>query len=184
MASQDIGAILDLYSSVFTSGCFTYSAAALINYTIIGTVATVVPVSNAECANLIRATFTINVLQYIPWGAMSALRVLALSRMNWMLSGIVFILSEGPIVINLIQYGYKLGGENVLTTGCQGDETLTPLQGEICKIFQTPSIFSICCVPDQCHSSRYTSHRGHGRGDVEEGSASNRDVISGRDFAV
>ncbi|KAI0674558.1 hypothetical protein C8Q78DRAFT_989459 [Trametes maxima] len=71
---------------------------ALMNYTLIGTIATAVPVSDYVCGNLIRATFAINVLQYIPWGAMSALRVLALSRMNWMLSAVVFLLSEAPIV--------------------------------------------------------------------------------------
>ncbi|KAI0676146.1 hypothetical protein C8Q78DRAFT_957978, partial [Trametes maxima] len=84
------------------------------------------------CALLSKVQFAVQVSQHIPWGAFSALRVLALTRMSWTFSSIVFVLSIGPAVVNFLEYGYGLSGVNVLTTGCQGFDTLTREEGEMC----------------------------------------------------
>ncbi|KAI0640700.1 hypothetical protein C8Q79DRAFT_435413 [Trametes meyenii] len=114
---------------------------ALVNYDILG--ATLfAPLSDTVCALLSKAQFAVQVSQHIPWGAFSALRVLALTRMSWTLSSIVFVLSIGPAAINFLEYGYGLSGVNVLTTGCQGFDTLTRREGEMLSIVSRTTLIA------------------------------------------
>ncbi|KAI0642075.1 hypothetical protein C8Q79DRAFT_1013952 [Trametes meyenii] len=89
------------------------------------------PLTIQSCALLIKAQAGITIFQYMPWAAFSALRVLALSGMRWSLAVIVFVLGSGPAVVNFTEYRYGITGANVLTTGCQGEDNLTPRLGDI-----------------------------------------------------
>ncbi|KAI0640675.1 hypothetical protein C8Q79DRAFT_1014901 [Trametes meyenii] len=60
--------------------------------------------------------------------AFSALRVFALSQKNWVLSSTVFILSLGPVAVNLTVYGYGLRGQNAPLYGCQGLDGATVVE--------------------------------------------------------
>ncbi|KAI0759536.1 hypothetical protein BD413DRAFT_617711 [Trametes elegans] len=87
--------------------------------------------------------FAFAVSQYIAWAAFSALRVLALSGMNWPLAGIVFLLSVGPSAVNFAQFALGIRGENVLTLGCQGITAPPPTHAD-----------SIMSVLSSCLSNR------------------------------
>ncbi|KAI0765622.1 hypothetical protein BD413DRAFT_163406 [Trametes elegans] len=77
--------------------------------------------SAQSCAIVIRTQTVIQVVQFLPWAAFAALRVLALSKMRWALAVIVFVLSLGPPVINAMQFGYGLTGAEILMTGCSSE---------------------------------------------------------------
>ncbi|KAM5530952.1 hypothetical protein V8D89_015397 [Ganoderma adspersum] len=53
------------------------------------------------CTALIRAAYTINFLQFFPAAVFSTLRVYALGR-SWIISSLVFILSNAPTVVNYV----------------------------------------------------------------------------------
>ncbi|TBU23724.1 hypothetical protein BD311DRAFT_768004 [Dichomitus squalens] len=59
--------------------------------------------SITSCAGFIRAYVIFDELQYLIWGAFSALRVLALSR-SWLLTCAVGLLSIAPFLVNLAAY--------------------------------------------------------------------------------
>ncbi|KAI0642053.1 hypothetical protein C8Q79DRAFT_1013933 [Trametes meyenii] len=118
---------------------FIIRYAALLNYTILN------PALSAKlsdvrwdhlvrlnCARLTQVQFIFATFQYIPWAAFSALRVLALSGMRWPLALLVFLLALGPSAVNFAAFKLiALTGANVLTVGCQGEDSATDLQGEI-----------------------------------------------------
>ncbi|RDX51385.1 hypothetical protein OH76DRAFT_330686 [Lentinus brumalis] len=54
---------------------------------------------------------------YCTWAAFAALRAFALSR-DWLLSTAIFVLSIGPVAINLARSGYGLSGVNFPRIGC------------------------------------------------------------------
>ncbi|KAI0676170.1 hypothetical protein C8Q78DRAFT_373326 [Trametes maxima] len=90
---------------------------------------------------MMKLQFACGVCQYIPWGAFSALRVFALSQKNWVLSAIVFILSLGPVVVNLVVYGYGLRGQNIAIYGCQELNNATePVEGEMLSAVSRSSL--------------------------------------------
>ncbi|KAI0676125.1 hypothetical protein C8Q78DRAFT_1075057 [Trametes maxima] len=74
--------------------------------------------------------------------AFSALRVLALSGMNWPLSVATFLLAMGPVAVNLTQYAFGLSASNALTLGCLSGDNKTEVQAEI----------AILCVPSGAYS--------------------------------
>ncbi|OJT04279.1 hypothetical protein TRAPUB_5013 [Trametes pubescens] len=54
------------------------------------------------CDAYVKALQTIQLLQYFPWAAFSALRTYALSGRNWEIAAVVLLLSMVPIGINFI----------------------------------------------------------------------------------
>ncbi|KAI0671641.1 hypothetical protein C8Q78DRAFT_991237 [Trametes maxima] len=103
---------------------FAIRYSALLNYVVL-TTAPNAPVSDA-------LQFTVGVLMYIPWAALSALRVLALSGgLRWPLSILVFTLSVAPVAVNFVDFRLGLSGANVLTIGCQASDNSTLQEGEI-----------------------------------------------------
>ncbi|KAI0675622.1 hypothetical protein C8Q78DRAFT_1074627 [Trametes maxima] len=99
---------------------FIIRYAALLNYTILN------PALSANISD-VRCDYP-----YIPWAAFSALRVLALTGMRWPLALLVFVLALGPSAVNFAAFKISaLTGANVLTVGCQGEDSATALQGEM-----------------------------------------------------
>ncbi|KAI0765602.1 hypothetical protein BD413DRAFT_615516 [Trametes elegans] len=70
----------------------------------------------------------VSIISFAPWAAFSALRVLALSGMNWSLAALVFVLSLAPIAVNFSGYGFGLTGVNYLTLGCQTIDNISAAQ--------------------------------------------------------
>ncbi|KAI0765604.1 hypothetical protein BD413DRAFT_615519 [Trametes elegans] len=128
------------------SGLFFYIRyGTLITYNILGCVSfaslsdnryahhafAVVPMTDPgrfSCNILTKAQAAISILQYIPWAMFSALRVLALARMNWALAAIVFVFGCTPSIANYVIYGIGISGQNILTTGCQASTSLWVLK--------------------------------------------------------
>ncbi|KAJ8463135.1 hypothetical protein ONZ51_g10449 [Trametes cubensis] len=54
-----------------------------------------------SCTSVTRAQFTAEIVQYVAWAAFPALRVLALSGMEWKLAIPIFVLACGPFMVNL-----------------------------------------------------------------------------------
>ncbi|KAL1942950.1 hypothetical protein VTO73DRAFT_4621 [Trametes versicolor] len=67
---------------------------------------------------------TIQLLQYFPWAAFSALRTYALSGRKWEMAAVVLLLSMVPIGINFSQYHW-LVVINDPTIGCSKNSTVT-----------------------------------------------------------
>ncbi|KAI0640671.1 hypothetical protein C8Q79DRAFT_920877, partial [Trametes meyenii] len=88
----------------------------------------------SSCAYATRVQAVLGILQYLPFAAFSALRVLALSRMNWPLAVVVLILSIGPAITNFARFGLGITGSNVATIGCQPTVNVTVLQGKILSV--------------------------------------------------
>ncbi|KAI8974607.1 hypothetical protein BD414DRAFT_498188 [Trametes punicea] len=80
--------------------------------------------SDYSCDMYIKALQTIELLQYFPWAAFSALRTFALSRGNRALAGFVFLLSIVPIGVNFSQYHW-LVVDNDPTLGCSSRSTVS-----------------------------------------------------------
>ncbi|KAI0351308.1 hypothetical protein OH77DRAFT_944914 [Trametes cingulata] len=96
---------------------------ALLSYLFLGT-ATFAPMSDQIQNPVI-------ISQYIVWAAFSALRALALSRMNWLVAGTVFLLASGPFAVNIWVTSLGLIGENVPVVGCSGGSNQTRHQAII-----------------------------------------------------
>ncbi|KAI0325819.1 hypothetical protein GY45DRAFT_181301 [Cubamyces sp. BRFM 1775] len=65
---------------------------------------------------------------YLVWAAFSSLRTLALSRMNWLLAVVVFILASGPFAVNVWLLSLGLTGANIPYIGCSGGSVQTAHQ--------------------------------------------------------
>ncbi|KAI0696558.1 hypothetical protein C8T65DRAFT_32373 [Cerioporus squamosus] len=65
--------------------------------------------SDESCDSFSKVAATIDLCQYVPWAVFSGLRAYALSRYK-PLGILVFLLSLGPDVVNLIKYAYGLSG--------------------------------------------------------------------------
>ncbi|KAI0765610.1 hypothetical protein BD413DRAFT_482167 [Trametes elegans] len=74
----------------------------------------------ASCAAMLKAQAMVSCLIYLPWAVFSALRVLALSGMNWFLAVLTFALSVVPTAMNLWSYSEGLSATTILNLGCQG----------------------------------------------------------------
>ncbi|RPD57257.1 hypothetical protein L227DRAFT_655663 [Lentinus tigrinus ALCF2SS1-6] len=61
-----------------------------------------------RCAQWIHGTVSVKLLLYLPWAAFSALRVFALTRGQWALGALVFLLSIVPLVINFVDYHWSV----------------------------------------------------------------------------
>ncbi|KAI0631633.1 hypothetical protein C8Q77DRAFT_1127983 [Trametes polyzona] len=105
----------------------------LLWYVVLGTFS-LSHLSDKVCAISLKIQFADTAIQYIPWAALSALRVLALSGMHWMLSTLVFLLSIGPAAVNLAAFGFGLTGINVLTAGCLQTIDMEPVQHTIFSV--------------------------------------------------
>ncbi|KAH9903167.1 hypothetical protein C8Q73DRAFT_39897 [Cubamyces lactineus] len=81
-----------------------------------------------RCLSLIKTSFPFQILQYLVWAAFSALRTLALSRMNWPLAAIVFALASGPFAVNVWLLRLGLTGANIPYIGCSGGSVQTAHQ--------------------------------------------------------
>ncbi|KAI0365192.1 hypothetical protein BV20DRAFT_954792 [Pilatotrama ljubarskyi] len=77
-----------------------------------------------SCDAFVKALQAIQLLQYFPWAAFSALRTFALSRANWSIAAVVFLLSMVPIGVNFSQYRW-LVVVNDRTIGCSKTSTIT-----------------------------------------------------------
>ncbi|KAH9893630.1 hypothetical protein C8Q73DRAFT_666292 [Cubamyces lactineus] len=83
-------------------------------------------------APITRAQFSAEIIQYVAWAAFPALRVLALSGMNWKLAVPIFILACGPFVINLwTLIGVGTFGVNVPLVGCIGSTNQTDFEARL-----------------------------------------------------
>ncbi|KAL7280949.1 hypothetical protein ACG7TL_005898 [Trametes sanguinea] len=80
--------------------------------------------SDQSCDSYVKALQTIELLQYFPWAAFSALRTYALSRGNRALSILVFFLSIVPMGVNFSQYHW-LVVINDPTIGCSKSSTIS-----------------------------------------------------------
>ncbi|KAI9069870.1 hypothetical protein FKP32DRAFT_1599630 [Trametes sanguinea] len=70
--------------------------------------------------------------EFVPWAAFSSLRVLALSRMNYPLALLVFVLACGPFAVNVWQVSVAgISGFNIPVAGCFGASGETPAQAKI-----------------------------------------------------
>ncbi|KAI0351841.1 hypothetical protein OH77DRAFT_1410310, partial [Trametes cingulata] len=78
----------------------------------------------SSCDGFVKALQTIQLFQYFPWAAFSALRTFALSRGNWAIAAIVLLLSMVPIGVNFSQYHW-LVVVNDPTIGCSKTSTIT-----------------------------------------------------------
>ncbi|KAI0331611.1 hypothetical protein GY45DRAFT_1321935, partial [Cubamyces sp. BRFM 1775] len=73
--------------------------------------------------------FSAEIVQYIAWAAFPALRVLALSGMNWKLAIPVFVFACGPFVVNLwTLIGVGTFGANIPVVGCIGSTNQTDFE--------------------------------------------------------
>ncbi|RPD73086.1 hypothetical protein L226DRAFT_536590 [Lentinus tigrinus ALCF2SS1-7] len=77
-----------------------------------------VPTTDSSCTMVVKAQAAFEYMQYLPWAVFSGLRVFALSDQNWLLSGLVMLLSLVPFGINVGQYAYGLTGEVDPLFGC------------------------------------------------------------------
>ncbi|KAI0658151.1 hypothetical protein C8Q70DRAFT_917901 [Cubamyces menziesii] len=69
-----------------------------------------------SCLSLIKTSFPFQILQYLVWAAFSALRTLALSRMNWPLAAVVFTLASGPFFVNVVGHLLRIAVVIFLTS--------------------------------------------------------------------
>ncbi|KAI0334642.1 hypothetical protein GY45DRAFT_1343340 [Cubamyces sp. BRFM 1775] len=76
------------------------------------------------CNDYVKALQTIEILQYLPWAAFSALRTFALSRGKWALAMLVFLLSAVPIGVNFSQYHWLVVYNDPML-GCGKSSTVT-----------------------------------------------------------
>ncbi|KAH9889050.1 hypothetical protein C8Q73DRAFT_668207 [Cubamyces lactineus] len=80
--------------------------------------------SDTSCNDYVKALQTIEILQYMPWAAFSALRTFALSRGSWVLAMLVFLLSAVPIGVNFSQYRWLVVYNDPML-GCGKSSTVT-----------------------------------------------------------
>ncbi|KAH9944975.1 uncharacterized protein BXZ73DRAFT_95964 [Epithele typhae] len=62
--------------------------------------------------------FTLDILQFVPWGVFSAMRAHALAR-TWVLTALVFVLSLAPLGTNLYLFRFQQDGIVDPLYGCQ-----------------------------------------------------------------
>ncbi|KAJ3005093.1 hypothetical protein NUW54_g4497 [Trametes sanguinea] len=92
---------------------------------------TVHPIS---CSLYAKVQVPLQFSEFVPWAAFSSLRVLALSRMNYPLALLVFVLACGPFAVNVWQVAVAgISGFNIPVAGCFGASGETPAQAKIGK---------------------------------------------------
>ncbi|EIW59955.1 uncharacterized protein TRAVEDRAFT_47251 [Trametes versicolor FP-101664 SS1] len=97
----------------------------LLSYDFLGT-ATFAPMSDQK------VQFVVSLCQYPFWAAFSGLRALALSRLNWPLAVVVFVLALAPLGMNLWPMILnQISGTNIPILGCGADGSLTTRQALI-----------------------------------------------------
>ncbi|KAH9851988.1 hypothetical protein C2E23DRAFT_828545 [Lenzites betulinus] len=117
----------------------------LICYDVLGAI-TFAHLSDTSCALLTKAQAAFSMIQYIPWAVFAALRVLALSGMNWPLAILVFLLGIAPVATNFAQYGFNLTGVNDPITGCQAQLSITRVQVEMTCLILADTIAVVVTV--------------------------------------
>ncbi|RPD57300.1 hypothetical protein L227DRAFT_655695 [Lentinus tigrinus ALCF2SS1-6] len=83
------------------------------------------PLSDKGCSTIVHASPFLDILQYIPWAAFSALRVFALSGRHWPLAILVFLLAAMPFMINCYTYTF-LKSLNDPVFGCEATRYISP----------------------------------------------------------
>ncbi|KAI0640673.1 hypothetical protein C8Q79DRAFT_930345 [Trametes meyenii] len=111
-AAPDVAEIVDIFSEELTGSSLLFLVIrywSIINFDILASISlaplpdssyvfrfanegSAIPVAQLQLAG--------DVVQYIPWAVFSALRVLALSGMNWILAAITFLFAMGPAAVN------------------------------------------------------------------------------------
>ncbi|KAI0704490.1 hypothetical protein C8T65DRAFT_653709 [Cerioporus squamosus] len=76
------------------------------------------PKADKSCTQIVLAGFIIELAQYVPWGAFSAMRALALSRSR-ILAAFIAALSSVPLIVNFYLFRYKMNGKVDPLFGCQ-----------------------------------------------------------------
>ncbi|RPD53396.1 hypothetical protein L227DRAFT_581421 [Lentinus tigrinus ALCF2SS1-6] len=79
---------------------------------------TPLPQNDKSCTQIVLAGFVVELAQYIPWGAFSAMRTLALSRSR-ILAAIIAALFSVPFIVNFYLFRYKMDGKVDPLFGCQ-----------------------------------------------------------------
>ncbi|KAI0709670.1 hypothetical protein C8T65DRAFT_727366 [Cerioporus squamosus] len=108
---------------------------------------------NLSCSNFQVVVFAVGVMQFVPWAIFSALRAYVLAQSK-ILGLLVLALSLAPVGVNLVQYGYRLSGQNIPPFGCveTSSETvaiqlmfgsLHPIFSSCCKIVASDSASSL-----------------------------------------
>ncbi|KAH9893638.1 hypothetical protein C8Q73DRAFT_791459 [Cubamyces lactineus] len=88
--------------------------------------------SEQSCSTLTKAQYYAAVVQYILWAVFSAIRALALGRLNWMLASLVFVLACAPFAVNLwTVVGSGTTVSMVPTIGCIGGTNQTAYDARI-----------------------------------------------------
>ncbi|TFK80320.1 hypothetical protein K466DRAFT_605442 [Polyporus arcularius HHB13444] len=77
-----------------------------------------------SCSTFVIAVQAMEVLQFVPGAAFSALRAYVLSRSKY-LGILVAALSLAPVGVNLVLYGYHISGENLPPFGCLTTDNTT-----------------------------------------------------------
>ncbi|RDX40752.1 hypothetical protein OH76DRAFT_306890 [Lentinus brumalis] len=104
---------------------FVSNRLAAMIYLVYALITSYIPLSTqVSCSNNIIASKVIEILQYFPWAAFSAMRGLALTR-NWQLATFVFLLSVVPVAVNLAAFSFNVSGEVVPYIGCSSSDSLT-----------------------------------------------------------
>ncbi|KAL7280273.1 hypothetical protein ACG7TL_005186 [Trametes sanguinea] len=93
---------------------------------------TFLPVSDEVCSMYAKVQVPLQFTEFVPWAAFSSLRVLALSRMNYPLASLVFVLACGPFAVNVWQVRVAgIFGFNIPVAGCFGASGESPSQAKI-----------------------------------------------------
>ncbi|KAI0666894.1 hypothetical protein C8Q78DRAFT_983444 [Trametes maxima] len=92
-----------------------------------------------SCDAYTKALQAIQISQYLPWAAFSALRTFALSRRNWMIATVVLVLSLVPVGINLSQYHWLVVINDPTPGGCGNSSTVTLEMAKKCKLLTIAS---------------------------------------------
>ncbi|RPD69785.1 hypothetical protein L226DRAFT_575270 [Lentinus tigrinus ALCF2SS1-7] len=85
-----------------------------------------------SCSDIAIASYILDVLQYFPWAAFSAMRTYALSR-RWPLSVFVFLLAIAPVGINLANFDFHVGGVIIPGIGCSASDSSTVETARRCE---------------------------------------------------
>ncbi|KAI0630445.1 hypothetical protein C8Q77DRAFT_1211477 [Trametes polyzona] len=78
-----------------------------------------------SCLVLTKIDYPFQICQYFIWAVFYALRTAALTGLNWWLASCVFILANGPFVVNVWAMSYGLAGKNEPLVGCDGGPVWT-----------------------------------------------------------
>ncbi|RDX49130.1 hypothetical protein OH76DRAFT_1404030 [Lentinus brumalis] len=120
--------------------------------------------SDKRCLYFVAAAQAIEILQFVPGAAFSALRAFVLSRSK-LLGILVFALSLAPVGANLVHYAYQPSGKNFPPFGCTlSDSTSVALNLRLVIIARVPLIIAdillICITWTKLSSGQWGARKG------------------------